>query len=398
MRITVISNHSELKTLSGDLDTDLYQVKCFNTAEQAAVDIASGTQVLIIDDTVDISALNDIKNQLDNSLPYLICIDQGMELERLEQLYDLGLDDIIPMQHAERLLVKKLESLSKYLTRVAQLSIDYEFAYKTAMEAMAGSSELGQVMKFVEQSYGTDDCKSLASTLFSTTDALGLNCVLSIEIKGETLFFSSNEVVRPLEQQLLQAAKNEKRFHDLGVRTVLNYPHASLLIKNMPVDDANRYGRLKDALPVLLGSLDAKVSSLSAEKMIRAQTEELGSAFDVIKYSFMHLNQLMSEKIKSGNKTMSNVLHDLSFKLPGMGLEEDQEEYILEKVETVMDDSTDLLIAEREMTEIFDSIRGNLHHLVEKQNMLLALLISQKRKEETGTTAEAFVDNGVELF
>jgi len=397
MRVTLISDSPEYQALFQDLDGDLYQLSYFPGIREAASEIASGSQLLVIDEGIDIEALIDVRTQLDNHLPYMICLCDALDAERLDRLYVLGLDDIVPKRHADRLLAKKLESVNRVQNRMAQLSIDYEFAHKTAMEAMASSSELGQVMKFVEQSYTVDECQALASTLFITTDALGLNCVLSLQMNGESHFFSSNQVVKPLEQQLLQVAKNETRFHDLGVRTVLNYPNASLLIKNMPVDDPNRYGRLKDALPVLLGALDAKMASLSTENIIRAQTEELGSAFDVIKYSFLHLNELMSEKIKSGNKTMSSVLHDLSFKLPGMGLEEDQEEYILEKVETVMDDSSELLVAEREMGDIFDSIREHLHQLVGKQNMLLEILMRRKH-EEAAAQADVPAEQAIELF
>ena len=80
-----------------------------------------------------------------------------------------------------------------------------------------------------------------------------------------------------------------------------------------------------------------------------------------------------------------------------MGLEEDQEEYILEKVETVMDDSSELLVAEREMGEIFDSIREHLHQLVGKQNMLLEILMRRKR-EEAAAQADAPAEPAIELF
>ncbi|MBD3671462.1 MAG: hypothetical protein HUJ29_11890 [Gammaproteobacteria bacterium] len=397
MRITLISQNKQLTDLALSIESDIYHFKCFENLEQAMLEIASGTGVLIVDDHVDLAMLASLKEQLDDSLPLLLYVEDSGVPEKVEALSQLGLDDILSLEHAPRLLEKKLASYNKLQNRISQLSIDYEFAHKTAMDAMVGNSELGQVMNFVEQSYGTDTCPGLAKKLFATTDALGLNCVLLLEINDENLFFSSNEVVKPLEEQLLLAAKGKNRFHDFGIRTVLNYPHASLLIKNMPVEDINRYGRIKDALPVLLGSLDAKMTNLATENMIRLQTEELGSAFDVVKYSFMHLNQLLSEKIKTGNKTMSTVLHDLSFKLPGMGLEEDQEDYILEKVETVMDDSSELLVAEREMSEIFDSIRDNLHHLVEKQNRMLGLLIAEKREQES-ESKEEFSNANIELF
>ena len=106
----------------------------------------------------------------------------------------------------------------------------------------------------------------------------------------------------------------------------------------------------------------------------------------------------MSEKIKSGNQTMSTVLNDLSFNLPGMGLEEDQEEYILKKVENVMDDSSELILAEKEMSQIFDSIRDNLQGLVEKQNCMLEIMMKDKRRQKEAEQQSPFEDNSIELF
>ncbi|MDH5182995.1 MAG: hypothetical protein OEX12_03810 [Gammaproteobacteria bacterium] len=398
MRISVVSDNKKLRELIATLDQDIYHFSYFYDLSQAALSLMSSTEVLIVDDTSDINSLAELKTSLDGVLPYLIYIGEQLEPDLMLQFYSLGVDEYFPLAHAAILLDKKLFTYNKTQNRLTQLSIDYEFAHKTAMDAMAGSSELGLVMNFVEQSYTINDCKALSHRFFLTTNALGLNCVLRMQMNGQHYFFSSNELVKPLEEQLMIAANNAQRFHDFGVRTVINYPNASLLVKNMPVEDGNRYGRIKDALPVLLSALDAKLKSLVAENMIRSQAEDLGGAFDVVKASFDHLNGLMSEKIKSGNQTMSNVLSDLTHKLPGMGLEEDQEEYILGKVENVMDDSSELIMAEQEMAQIFDSIRDSLYGLVAKQNLMLSVLMKEKMAEEENQQQSLTEDSNIELF
>lgn len=398
MRISVVTDNKKLKALTANLDQDIYHFSYFDDLALAGLSIISSTQVLILDESTGVDALDAMKTSLDGVMPYIIYVAEKLTPESIEQFYLLGVDECFPLPHAASLLDKKLFAYNRTQKRLKQLSIDYEFAHKTAMDAMSGNSEMGQVMNFVEQSYSLNDCPALAERFFVTTGALGLNCVLLMESNGQRHFFSSNEVVKPLEEQLLNAAKNDQRFHDFGGRTVINYPNVSLLVKNMPLDDMNRYGRIKDALPALLSALDAKLTSLVAENMIRLQAEELGGAFDVVKASFDHLNGLMSEKIKSGNQTMSTVLSDLSYNLPGMGLEEDQEEYILDKVENVMDDSSELILAEQEMSQIFDSIRDNLQGLVTKQNRMLEVLIRDKRLQDDKQQVLASENNSIELF
>jgi len=398
MRISVVSTNKNLINLTRSLDQDIYHFTYFDNLTLAGFSLVSATDILILDHGVDINSLEELNLSLDGELPYLIYLGERYEVAEISRLYQLGVDDYLLLNDAEYLLEKKLFAYQRTWKRIEQLSIDYAFAHKTAMDAMSGNSELGQIMHFVEQSNNIHDCQILAERFFQTTSALGLNCVLLIELNTKNHFFSSSEQVKPLEEQLLLAAKNAQRFHDFGVRTVINYPNASLLIKNMPIDEINRYGRIKDALPTLLSALDAKLGALAAETMIRNQAEELGGAFDVVKASFMHLNAVMSEKIKSGNQTMSVVLNDLTHNLPGMGLEEDQEEYILRKVDNVMEDSAELILAEREMSQIFDSIRNNLHSLVDKQNRMLEFMIRDTRASDEAQTPDIPEDNMVELF
>ncbi len=68
--------------------------------------------------------------------------------------------------------------------------------------------------------------------------------------------------VPPSENQLVSMLHNEKRFYDFGCRTQINYPNLSVLIKNMPIDDMERYGRIKDILPAMIGTVNNRIISL----------------------------------------------------------------------------------------------------------------------------------------
>ena len=68
-----------------------------------------------------------------------------------------------------------------------------------------------------------------------------------------------------------------------GSRTILNYAHVAVLIRNMPVDDPMRYGILKDHICYIANGLEARTLAMinelrSQERAIRIQT----TAADVI--------------------------------------------------------------------------------------------------------------------
>ena len=73
-------------------------------------------------------------------------------------------------------------------------------ASETALSAMAGSSELGQAIRFVERSYEAQNYQELAQQFLSVTEGLGLKCCLYFNSYIGELFFSSAGEVSPLEK------------------------------------------------------------------------------------------------------------------------------------------------------------------------------------------------------
>ena len=164
----------------------------------------------------------------------------------------------------------------------------------------------------------------------------------------------------------------------------------------MPLDDIERYGRIKDALPVMLAALDSKISSLRTELLIQFQTQELAHSFEDIKSSFTYLNELVEKNIQRSNKTMRSMLFELNDSLPEMGLEDDQESYILNSIEGAIESSIDIIDISRELDEVFSGIRSHLQLVVEKQDKLLASVFEKHVQNQN--EAQNPVMDDVELF
>lgn len=311
--------------------------------------------------------------------------------------YEKGADEYIVKPVVQKLFTSKVNIYAKTIHRVRNLNDDYRQAQKVAMDAIAGGNELGQVMKFVERAHNSITYEDLAEHVFIVSNALELNCCLTIRVDDEEYSFSSSGEIKKLEQEVLRiTAVKQQRFRDFGKRTIITYPNASLLVKNMPLDDIERYGRIKDALPVMLAALDSKISSLRTELLIQFQTQELAHSFEDIKSSFTYLNELVEKNIQRSNKTMRSMLFELNDSLPEMGLEDDQESYILNSIEGAIESSIDIIDISRELDEVFSGIRSHLQFVVEKQDKLLASVFEKHVQNQN--EAQNPVMDDVELF
>jgi hypothetical protein len=124
------------------------------------------------------------------------------------------------------------------------------------------------------------------------------------------------------------------RFHDFGARTQINYPQVAILIKNMPVNDPLRYGRIKDVLPFVLAATDAKLQVLDAEYGVVKQGHNLARSVDVVKMTLSGLSENLRINQSSVEGVVHRLLEDMSLRLPSMGLDDDQEQYVLETIDT----------------------------------------------------------------
>ena len=311
------------------------------------------------------------------------------------QGYEVGADDFLvkPFESAD--LVAKMRILWKYLEEQKLLREQYEMAQKTAHIAMTGSSELGIAMQFVEKSYSFHQFSDLADGLFHVTHQYQLNCALMIIEDGQQTWYSPDEAVKPLEKEMVEMLDRSQRFIDFGSRTIINYPNLSLLVKNMPLDDMERYGRIKDLLPMLLAAVDSKIKSINTEQALKQQSEELLSSFGLIKGQLYYLTKSLMNNQNESSELLNAMVTELNADLLGMGLDDDQEAYILQRIDHAIEQANEELDASAMMYVVFSRILHQLKDMTGKQQHLVDTFTLAN---EASIAAEALDDDNVEFF
>lgn len=248
--------------------------------------------------------------------------------------YEVGGEDYLVKPFSSEEIGIKLERISALKQAEKQLKESAESAQKTALEAMSTSYELGKAVRFVERSYGVPDYEGLGRELVEFCRDLSLSSATMIATRRGPIFYSSNGLnVSPLETEILEMLHDKDRFVDFGCRTQVNYPHVSLLIKNMPLEDRARYGRIKDTLPFVLGAADAKAKVLDAEKSLMSQSAELTASVEAVKMTLEAMRESIRNNLTGVTSVMSELLATLYLDLRNMGLDSDQENWICDKVE-----------------------------------------------------------------
>lgn len=338
----------------------------------------------------------------------IVFLSSHASLRERMQGYEVGADDYIVKPFDAEHLLAKITVLIKYQQERKELKAQYELAQKTAITAMAGTSELSVAMNFIEKTYSYGNYEALANGLFQATDQFQLSCCLLIcegdfescnndcDSCKQNLLFSSDGSVKPLEKEMLEMADEGQRFLDFGLRTIVNFPGIKLLVRNMPLDNMELYGRIKDILPVLISAMETKIHALKTEQSLHNYSKELLGSFGRIRTNLYYLAKRLVANQASSANVMVKMTHELNNDLLGMGLEEDQEEYLLSRIDTAIADAASRIDASAIIADSFTDLLSDLRNIASKQEAVIEAYNASHASAPAEQVEE--IDDNIELF
>ncbi len=212
-------------------------------------------------------------------IPVVFLSSKG-ELNHRLQGFEAGADDYIVKPFNSDELLARVKVMYQFLEQQKSLQDAFDDATETASSALSDSGDMGRIIRYVSQTYFCHDVDTLAQQILAFFEPLKLNVVVSIWYLGHPHFYDSEGAVTPLAQTLIKQGRAKARFVDEGTNTLINYDKVSLLIKNMPVDDDDLYGRYKDLFPHLLEPTDAKIMDMESEQLVKNEADQISATLD----------------------------------------------------------------------------------------------------------------------
>ncbi len=329
----------------------------------------------------------------------ILFISGHSSLEERIKGYSAGGDDYITKPFESSEVVAKIKALIRQLDHKVNLESQFKEAQSTAIESMTGASELGLIVQFFERTYAINNYDQLAIAIFSLLSSLELKACLLFETKADSFFFCSDGHNKPVEKDIMVRLRQEDRFFDFGHRTQINYPVVACLVKNMPLEDPSRYGRYKDVIPPILACANQKVLQIEMELLLQEHTMQFSNSFKNIRETLDNLASQMREGQEDGSSLLNNLLLSLEEAMPTLGLDEDQEKYLMGSIEYKVNEAMEKVQSYETIQVTFDSLIRLLQHLVDDQEKLVDRLVSKEGLQEEGGPENTNLDsNDVELF
>lgn len=271
--------------------------------------------------------------------------------------YNAGADDYLPKPIAPDELLVKIRHVVEQKKSRDVLRRQLAESQNAAMQALTYTSDLGRLVNFYEEAVLAKSVDDLARKLFGVTSSYGLHCVLAIAHDDELNLISDQGYVSPLERKVIELARSQGRFYHFGKRTLVNYEHHSLLIKNMPVDDENRYGTINDMLGALCNAIYAKLAIFMNEERESRQKQEILS---VVRHSIDKIDTIFTTLQNTNSGIIEDMCEQMDTAIMGMGLLEDTENSIETITRECLDRSNVNFSSGLKLNSIFDALRDKI--------------------------------------
>ena len=290
---------------------------------------------------------------------------RGTVEERMEG-YSVGAEDYIvkPFGHDE--LKSKLKNLNQVLIEKQSLEKQVEDATSTAFNAMANSSEMGQIVNYIENIGFINNPQDLGKALIDCLQTFDLQS--NVEFRhGDTIeHFALSGVCSPIVIELFDMLKNKGRLHEFSHRILVNYEMISLLILNMPDHDPDKHGRIRDHVCFIVSVTEQQLRAIMTKQMLESQQQKLNDVASTVHSKFHGLIGLLNENRENNEKVFKQLQEDLEVRIPTMGLDEDQEVFIYKKVDETIQNSIAREESVKQVKSAFVEIEQDLSLLLKK--------------------------------
>ena len=298
------------------------------------------------------------QDYLEPMVPILFISGKVSEQNILDA-YDAGADDYLTKPLRIKQLGIKLQQYAEARQKRIIQQNQMSGAQKMAFEAMTTSAELGEILRFHEESYLTSNLDELASLILKSVAKFSLKASISF-FTHKTTFYRDDGQHKPLEEKTLLAFKDQQRVFSWKNRTFFNYKYFSVLIRNMPIDDQDRYGILKDQLCLLFNGVDARVKALTMERSNELKAQTMKAAADTIANMVMEIEQDNVELSQEFEQIILKMETEISSDFIQFNLLEHEEQRITSHVMNAIKESSDLFEASMEKEKQYKDIMTRL--------------------------------------
>lgn len=331
--VFIVDDDEIILTVLREILAEQCAIECFASAEACRARLVERKpDMLLLDLTLPgmdgYTFCRELKDDWETQDIPVVFISANDDIETRLSCYEAGGEDFIIKPFAPAEIQCKLQVAERIIASKRSLNEQAGYAQRTALSAMTSMGELGVVLQFLSKSFACDDVEALGAAILEASRQWDLQAAVQLRLDGRIYSVSANGAEVPLEVAVLNHMRNSSRIFQFKSRCVFNYGNVTLLLNNMPLDDDERAGRIRDNVALLAEGADARMQAIESDLRARRRREGIEAVLPRVQQVVQSVQANYRRSSFELTQSMVEFEQVLVKSFISLGLTEEQEEFL----------------------------------------------------------------------
>lgn len=190
--------------------------------------------------------------------------------------------------------------------------------------------ELGVVMQFLSKSFTCHNIQSVANLATEALRQYELEGAVYLIWEGDHHVMTTSGSALPTDQEtLIIQRRTLGRLLEIERTLVVNFEHVTVLVTNLPENDAERLGRIRDNIATLAEGIESRIQGLLLEYDNLLKQQGIRYAVSEIRNSVVDLQARQMADLMHTRALVNHVINDFEATFIHMALHTEHENQMI---------------------------------------------------------------------
>lgn len=346
-KIFVVDDDSMTRLLFESIFNDRYPVESFDSAAHCLERLDSESPDLFLlgvglPDIDGYELCRRIKARPQTADVPVVFVSARDDLQSILAGYDAGGEEYVTKPFDVVAIYHKIENLRRIAAEKRRLAEQAQAADQLATLVCANLDDYAIVIKFLRALNECTDYRQIMETALRSLEAYRLEGAVQVRMRDFEQTLSKSGENWPLEIAVIDNVRALDRIFEFKNRAAFNFEHITILVTNMPVDNPEQCGLIRDNFAIAAESADAKLTALQSFADNARTREEIHHLLAGIRSTIDTFASRYDEARYRGSEYTMRFLDDLLASFAHLGMTEQQESEILDMVKGRLNGLIDL--------------------------------------------------------